>query len=39
MIFAEIEPSIYLCGVKEMMVVRLMKKSNEFSVVLIQWLS
>ena len=38
-IFAEIEPYIYLCNVKEMIIVELIKKSNEFSVVLIQWLS
>ena len=35
-IFAEIEPYIYLCNVKEMIIVELIKKSNEFSVVLIQ---
>lgn len=39
MIFAEIEPFAYLCGVKEIMIVELIKKSNEFSVRLIQWLS
>lgn len=38
-IFAEIEPYIYLCNVKKMIIVELIKKSNEFSVVLIQWLS
>lgn len=38
-IFAEIEPYIYPCNVKEMIIVELIKKSNEFSVVLIQWLS
>ena len=38
-IFAEIEPYIYLCNVKEMIIVELIKKSNEFSVVLFQWLS
>lgn len=38
-IFAEIKPYIYLCNVKEMIIVELIKKSNEFSVVLIQWLS
>lgn len=36
-IFAEIEPYIYLCNVKEMIIVELIKKSNEFSVRLIQW--
>ena len=39
MIFAEIEPFTYLCTVKEIMNVELIKKSDEFSVVLIQWLS
>jgi len=38
-IFAEIEPYIYLCNVKEMIIVKLIKKNNEFGVVLIQWLS
>ena len=28
-IFAEIEPYIYLCNVKEMIIVELIKKSNE----------
>ena len=37
-IFAEIEPYIYLCNVKEIMDVELIKKSDEFSVGLIQWL-
>lgn len=37
MIFAEIEPFTYLCIVKEIMIVELIKKSNEFSVRLIQW--
>ena len=38
MIFAEIEPFTYLCTVKEIMNVELIKKSDEFSVGLIQWL-
>lgn len=38
-IFAEIEPFIYLCNVKEIKITRLVKKSDEFSVMLIQWLS
>lgn len=37
-ILAEIEPFTYLCNVKEIMNVELIKKSNEFSVRLIQWL-
>ena len=39
MIFAEIEPFTYLCTVKEIMIVELIKKSNEFSMMLIQWFS
>lgn len=35
-IFAEIEPFIYLCTVKEIMIVQLTKKSDEFSVKLIR---
>lgn len=38
MIFAEIEPFAYLCTVKEIMNIELIKKSDEFSVGLIQWL-
>ena len=38
-IFAEIEPYSYLSNVKEMIIVEVIKKSNDFSVVLIQWLS
>ena len=38
-IFAEIEPVYYICSVKEMMIVKTITKSDEFSVVLIQWLS
>jgi len=37
--FAEIELFIYLYVVKEMMIVKTITKSDEFSVVLIQWLS
>ena len=37
--FAEIEPFIYLCNVKETKITRLVKKNDEFSVMLIQWLS
>ena len=37
--FAEIELFIYLYIVKEMMIVKTITKSDEFSVVLIQWLS
>lgn len=38
-LFAGIEPFHYLCNVKEIMNVELIKKSDEFSVGLIQWLS
>ena len=38
-IFAEIEPFTFLCVVKEIMIVELIKKSNEFSMMLIQWFS
>ena len=38
MTFAEIEPFTYLCTVKEIM-IELIKKSDEFSVKLIRWLS
>ena len=38
-IFVEIEPFTYLCIVKEITIVELIKKSDEFSVELIQWLS
>ena len=37
--FAEIEHFIYLCIVKEMTIEKIVKKSDEFSVMLIQWLS
>ena len=37
--FAEIEPFYYLCNLKEIKITRLVKKSDEFSVMLIQWLS
>ena len=38
-IFVEIDPSIYLCIVKKIMIVELIKKSDEFSVKLIRWFS
>jgi hypothetical protein len=38
-LFAGIELFHYLCNVKEIMDVELIKKSNEFGVRLIQWLS
>lgn len=38
-IFVEIEPSIYLYIVKKIMIVELIKKSDEFSVKLIRWFS
>ena len=34
--FAEIEPFIYLCNVKEMIIENTITKNDEFSVVLIQ---
>jgi len=36
-IFAEIEHFTYLCIVKKIMIVELIKKSDEFSVKLIRW--
>lgn len=38
-IFAEIELFTYLCIVKKIMIVELIKKSDEFSVKLIRWFS
>ena len=39
MTFAEIELFIYLYIVKEMTIAKTITKSDEFSVMLIQWLS